>query len=57
MYAVLYTGKATLEQLLKLGADPSKKNDANATALMWAASDLEKTTLLVNHGAMSTPLQ
>jgi ankyrin repeat protein len=64
MYAVLYTGKATLEQLLKQGADPNKKNDANATALMWAASDLEKTTLLVAHGAdvnarssdMRTPL-
>jgi ankyrin repeat protein len=64
MYAVLYSGKATLEQLLKLGADPNKKNDANATALMWAASDLEKTSLLVGHGAdvnarssdMRTPL-
>jgi hypothetical protein len=42
MYAVLYTGKATLEQLLKLGADVNKKNDANATALMWAASNFDK---------------
>ena len=34
MYAVLYTGAATLERLLKQGADPNKRNDANATALM-----------------------
>jgi ankyrin repeat protein len=51
MYAVLYTSAATLEQLLKQGADPNKRNDGNATALMWAASDLEKTSLLVRHGA------
>src|SRR5580704_16047672 len=51
MYAVLYTGKATLEHLLKLGADPNKRNDANVTALMWAATDLEKTRLLLDHGA------
>src|ERR1035437_6720284 len=51
MYAVLYTGAATLERLLKLGADPNQRNDANATALMWAATDLEKTRLLLGHGA------
>src|SRR5258706_3835487 len=51
MYAVLYSNAATLAKLLKLGADPNKRNDANATALMWAARDLEKTRLLVNHGA------
>ena len=64
MYAVLYTGAPTLERLLKQGADPNKRNDANATALMWAATDLEKTRLLVAHGAdvnarssdMRTPL-
>src|SRR6266481_7951771 len=64
MYAVLYTGAKTLEQLLKQGADPNKRNDANATALMWAATDLEKTRLLLDHGAdvnarsndMRTPL-
>jgi len=64
MYAVLYTGVPTLERLLKQGADVNKRNDANATALMWAATDLEKTRLLVAHGAdvnarstdMRTPL-
>jgi ankyrin repeat protein len=34
-----------------LGADTNKRNDANATALMWAARDLEKTRLLADHGA------
>src|SRR5580700_10949909 len=64
MYAVLYTGAKTLERLLKQGADPNKRNDANATALMWAATDLEKTRVLLAHGAdvnarssdMRTPL-
>jgi ankyrin repeat protein len=64
MYAVLYTGLPTLERLLKQGADVNKRDDANAAALLWAASDLEKTRLLVDHGAdvnarssdMRTPL-
>ncbi len=51
MYAVLYSDAATLERLLKQGTDPNKRNDANATALMWAATDLEKTRLLLDHGA------
>ncbi len=63
-YAVLYTNAATLERLLKLGADPNKRNDANATALMWAATDMGKTKVLLSHGAdvnarssdMRTPL-
>ena len=64
MYAVLYASAATLEQLLKQGADANKRNDANATALMWAATDMDKTRLLLDHGAdvnarssdMRTPL-
>ncbi|HUA58428.1 MAG TPA: ankyrin repeat domain-containing protein [Verrucomicrobiae bacterium] len=64
MYAVLYTGIPALQRLLKQGADVNKRNDDNATALMWAATDLEKTRLLVAHGAdvnarssdMRTPL-
>ena len=51
MYAVLYTGPATLERLIKMGADVNKHNDAGATALMWAASDLAKTRVLLAHGA------
>jgi len=51
MYAVLYSNAATVAQLLKQGADPNKHNDANATALMWAAKDLGKTRLLLDHGA------
>lgn len=51
MYAVLYAHPATLTKLLKLGADPNRQNDAGATALMWAATDLEKTRLLLAHGA------
>src|ERR1700729_3003097 len=64
MYAVLYSDTATLARLIQMGADPNKHNDANATALMWAANDLGKTRLLVEHGAevnvrsddMRTPL-
>src|SRR5439155_9822562 len=51
MYAILYTGAPSLKRLLKQGADPNKRNDANATALMWAATDLEKTRVLLDHGA------
>ena len=51
MYAVLYADVSTVAKLLKLGADPNKKNDAGGTALMWAARDLGKIRLLVNHGA------
>src|SRR5262245_8326441 len=51
MYAVLYADAATLEELLRKGADPNARNDANATALMWASTDLEKTRLLLAHGA------
>jgi ankyrin repeat protein len=51
MYAVLYSDAATLEQLLKKGADPNRPNDAKATALMWAATNLEKTRVLLAHGA------
>jgi ankyrin repeat protein len=64
MYAVLYSNAAMLERLLKLGADPNRRNDANATALMWAATEMDKTKVLLSHGAdvnarssdMRTPL-
>jgi ankyrin repeat protein len=51
MYAVLYSDTVTLARLLKQGADPNRRNDANATALMWAVLNLEKTRLLLDHGA------
>ena len=51
MYAVLYSDVAMLEQLLKLGADPNARNDARATALMWAATNLGKTRVLLAYGA------
>jgi ankyrin repeat protein len=37
--------------LLDNGADPNIRNDAGATALMWATDDLVKTRLLLDHGA------
>jgi ankyrin repeat protein len=51
MYAVLYCNVDVLGRLLRRGADPNRRNDAGATALMWAASALEKTRLLLDHGA------
>src|SRR5262249_35054074 len=51
MYAVLYGGVDVLERLLRKGAAPNRRNDAGASALMWAASDLDKTRLLLDHGA------
>lgn len=43
MYAVLYADTATLAKLLKMGADSNQRNDANATALMWAAAPRKDT--------------
>ena len=51
MYAVLYADAPTVGRMLEKGADPNHRNDAGATALMWAAGSLEKTRLLVQHGA------
>ncbi len=51
MYAALYGDASLLEQLLKKGANPNLKNDAGATALMWASTNLEKTRVLLAHGA------
>ena len=51
MYAALYGDAALLEDLLKKGADPNARNDAKATALMWAATDIEKIRVLLAHGA------
>lgn len=51
MYAVLYGDTPLLEQLLKQGANPNLRNDTRATAFMWAATNLEKTRVLLDHNA------
>jgi ankyrin repeat protein len=51
MFATLYGDAAMVAALLNTGADPNTKNDAGATALMWAVTDLEKVRLLLDHGA------
>jgi len=51
MYAVLYGDAALLEQLLRKGANPNLRNDTGATALMWGATNLEKTRVLLAHNA------
>jgi ankyrin repeat protein len=51
MYAALYSDAATLQSLLKQGADPSQRNDAGATALLWAAPDAAKIRVLIENGA------
>jgi ankyrin repeat protein len=51
MFAVLYGDSAAVKRLLEGGADPNVKNEAGATALMWAVNDLGKTRLLVDKGA------
>jgi ankyrin repeat protein len=51
MYAALYGDLDSMRLLLEKGAGVNTKNDAGATALMWAADNLAKTRLLVEHGA------
>jgi ankyrin repeat protein len=51
MFAALHADAATLRELLDTGADPNVRNDAGATALMWAAPDVEKARVLIEHGA------
>src|SRR4029079_8818721 len=51
MQAVLYGSLDDVRLLLQKGADPNIRNEAGATALMWALSDPEKTRLLLEHGA------
>ena len=51
MQAVLYADTDSVRILLDGGADPNIRNDAGATALMWAVNDLEKTRLLLDRGA------
>jgi ankyrin repeat protein len=51
MYATVYADAPTLERLIALGADVNRRNDAGATALLWAVDDLNKTRVLVEHRA------
>ncbi|MBI3652311.1 MAG: ankyrin repeat domain-containing protein [Acidobacteria bacterium] len=51
MQAVLYGDSDSVRLLLANHADPNLRNDAGATALMWAVDDPEKTRLLLEHGA------
>src|SRR5206468_223278 len=51
MFAALYGDAGAVKLLLESGADPNSRNEAGATALMWAVTDFEKTRLLVEHGA------
>jgi ankyrin repeat protein/mono/diheme cytochrome c family protein len=51
MSATLYGDVAAMQALISSGADVNARNEAGATALMWAVTDLAKTQLLVEHGA------
>jgi ankyrin repeat protein len=51
MYAALYGDAASARLLLDAGADPNARNDAGATALMWAVDDLETTRMLLERRA------
>ena len=51
MYAVLYGDADAVRLLLDNGADPNVRNEAGASALMWAVDDLEKTRVLLQRGA------
>jgi ankyrin repeat protein len=51
MQAALYGNVATVRRLLDLGADVNTRNDAGASALLWAVDDLEIARTLLDHGA------
>jgi ankyrin repeat protein len=51
MYAVLYGSADDVKRLLDAGADVNARNEVNASALMWATDDIQKTRLLVEKGA------
>jgi ankyrin repeat protein len=51
MYAALHGDTESVRLLLESGADPNMRNDAGATALMWATDNAEKTRLLLERGA------
>ena len=51
MYAALYGDRTSARLLLDIGADPNARNDAGATALMWAIDDPEITRMLLERKA------
>ena len=51
MYAALYGDRPSARLLLDAGADPNARNDAGATALMWAVDDPEITRMLLERKA------
>jgi ankyrin repeat protein len=51
MYAALYGDARSVGLLLDQGADPNARNDAGATALLWAVDEPETTRLLLEHEA------
>jgi ankyrin repeat protein len=51
MFAALYADASAVRLLLENGADPNARNDAGATALLWAIDDAPKTQVLLSHGA------
>ena len=51
MLAVVKGDAASVKALLASGADVNARNNAQATALLWAADNLEETELLLEHGA------
>ena len=51
MYSALYGDGNAVRLLLEKGADPNARNDAGATALMYAAANEEKTRLLLDQKA------
>ena len=51
MYASVYFTPEGMLFLLDKGADPNAKNEAGATALMWAMGDMRKIRMLVAKGA------
>jgi ankyrin repeat protein len=51
MAAALHGDASLVKRLLSAGADPNATNSAGATALMWAAPDVDAMRLLLDAGA------
>ena len=51
MYAALYGDTPSARLLLEMGADPNVRNDAGASALLWAVDDPAMTRLLLERRA------